>query len=290
MEQVVASEVVFPRPVVTWRTVVQAYDPTRTVTPGRLRELRKKHRVTAGVTVPVRGTHKLEGRATYHSVLSVLAARSHQEGREKTAAQMVHAAEQLEGAFSERLKGFLSDHTLAELPTADFFDDLTTETAKCAGAWSKQSTDLLAVARVSEIDDDLARLEGTSPRGEPVAVDLPSALLERQKLGTGDFVWIFNRFVGDAAALVELLPAIHVRIDMQQLGDAFCELPMWADPFSANSSLNADYDGLTSELRIAFANRFSAGAGANLSTEDLATLHKDTMAGRVPRRRLRPAG
>lgn len=285
-----ANELVLPRPIVTWRAVVQADDPTRAVTPGRLRELRKKHRVTSGVTVPVRGTRKLEGRATYYSVLSVLAAHSHHEGHEETAAQMVQSAGQLECDFSKRLKGFLSGHALAELPTADFFDDLTTETAKRAGAWSQQSTDLLAVAQVNAIDDDLARLEGASPRGEPVAIDLPSSLLERQKLGTGDFVWVFNRFVGDTAALVELLPAIHVRVDMQRLSDAFHEFPILAQPLFMPSFLNAEDDGLTNELRMAFADRFSAGVGANLSAEELASLREDAIAGRVPRRRLRPAG
>jgi hypothetical protein len=284
-----ANEVVFPRPVVTWRSVVQADDPTRAVTPGRLRELRKKHRVTAGVTVPVRGARGLEGRATYHSVLSVLATRSHKEGHPETAVQTLQAAERLESAFAARLKSFLSEHTLAELPTAEFFEELSTETAKCAGVWSKQTSSLLAVAQVGEIDDGLAHLEGTSPRGESLAVDLPSALLEPQKLGLGDVVWIFNRFVGDAAVIVELLPAMHLGIDMET-DEALRALPSLDRTPFPSSSFDPDHDGLTNELRTAYAGRFSAGVGANLSADDLTALHQDMQAGRVPRRPLRPAG
>jgi hypothetical protein len=285
----VVTQVVLPRPIVTWRTLVQADDPMRPATIGRLRELRKKHRVSDGVTVPVRGERHLEGRATYYSVLSVLATRSRHEGHEEAAAQMVEAAGHLEVAFSDRLKDFLSDHALAELPTAVFFEELTTETAKSAGFWTKHPDDLLAIGRVSVIESELARLEGISPRGEQVAVDLPSALLERQALGIGDFVWIFNRFLGDAAALVELLPAIGVGVDMSKLSDspAIPASPLWA----ISLALGAASDGLTSELRIAYANRFAAGVGANLTADDLARLREDAAAGRVPRRRLlRPAG
>jgi hypothetical protein len=202
---------------------------------------------------------------------------------------MIQSAERLESAFAARLKGFLSEHALAELPTAEFFDELSTETAKCAAAWSKQSSGLLAVAQVGEIDDGLAHLEGTSPRGESIAVDLPSALLERQKLGLGDVVWIFNRFVGDAAVIVELLPAMHLRIDMQT-DEALRALPALDRTLFPSSSLDSDHDGLTNELRIAYASRFSTGVGANLSADDVAALHQDVKAGRGPRRPLRPAG
>ena len=117
--------------------------------------------VTAGVTVPRRGERRLEGRATYHSVLSVLATRCRQEGHEEAAVEMVQAAEKVEDDFSERLKSFLRDRTLADLPTAEFFNDLAAATAECVAVWSRGAPDLLAVARVNEMAGVLAHLEGT---------------------------------------------------------------------------------------------------------------------------------
>jgi hypothetical protein len=286
---VAVTDVVMPRPVVPWTTVVQADDPTRAATLGRLRELRKKHRVTAGVTVPRRGERRLEGRATYYSVLSVLAARCRQEGHEEAAAEMVQAAEKVEGDFSGRLKTFLRDHTLADLPAAEFFDDLATATAECVAAWSRRAPDLLAVARVNDMADVLARLEGTSPSGEPVAVDLPRALLDRQSLTTGDLVWVFSRSVGDAA-MVELLPAMCVAVEAKSAGDTFHALAKFVKPPLVSPLSGAGSDGMTDEERKAFADRFNATVGANLSGEDVARLQGYVVAGRLPRRRLRPAG
>jgi hypothetical protein len=282
------DDIVLPLPVVTWVTVVQANDPTREATPGRLRELRKKHRVAAGVTVPRRGKLQLEGRATYYSVLSVLAARSRQEGREKTAAEMVSAAEQLENAFSDRLRKFLSNHSLADLPTADFFDDLCIATAEGVAEWREHAKALLAVARVDEMAEDLAHLEGTSPRGLPVAVDLPRALLERQALTAGDLVWVFNRFVGDAA-LVELLPAIRVAVQVKS-SNAKLLAPLVSDTLELSPSVESTTDDLSADESREFADRYAATVAAKPTPEDLARLHSYLAAGKVPRRRLRPAG
>lgn len=282
------DDIVLPQPVVTWVTVVQANDPTREATPGRLRELRKKHRVAAGVTVPRRGKLQLEGRATYYSVLSVLAARSRQEGREEAAAEMVCAAEQLEDAFSDRLRKFLSNHSLADLPTADFFGDLCTATAERVAEWRGHAKALLAVARVYEMAEDLAHLEGTSPRGVPVAVDLPRALLERQALTAGDLVWVFNRFVGDAA-LVELLPAIRVTVQVKRF-NAKLLAPLVSDMLEFLPNVESTTDDLSADESKAFADRYAATVAAKPTAEDLARLRSYVAAGRVPHRRLRPAG
>jgi hypothetical protein len=283
------TDVVMPCPVVPWTTVVQADDPTRTATLGRLRELRKKHRVTAGVTVPRRGEHRLEGRATYYSVLSVLATRCRQEGYDEDAAEMVQAAEKVEDDFSERLKTFLSDHTLADLPSAEFFNDLATTTAKCIAVWGRRAPDLLAVARVNEMAGVLAHLEGTAADGEPVSVDLPRALLDRQSLATGALVWVFSRSVGDAA-MVELLPAMRVAVQTEAAGDTFRALAKFFEPPLASPPSDVASDGMTDEERGVFANRFNATVGANLSPEDVARLQGYVAVEGVPKRRLRPAG
>lgn len=252
--------------------------------------MRKKHRVTAGVSVARRGERRLEGRATYYSVLSVLAARCRQEGHEEAAAKMVQAAAKVEDDFSGRLKTFLRDHSLADLPTAEFFDDLAVATAECVAAWGRRAPYLLAVARVNEVADAFARLEGTSPNGEPVAVDLPRALLDGQSLTTGDLVWVFSRSVG-AAAIVELLPAMRVAIRTASAGVEFRALTRLVEPsLLVSPLLDARSDGMTDDERRASVGQFHATVGANLSTDDVERLQGYVAAERVPRRRLRPAG
>jgi len=202
---------------------------------------------------------------------------------------MVQAAEKVEDDFSERLKSFLRDRTLADLPTAEFFNDLAAATAECVAVWSRRAPDLLAVARVNEMAGVLARLEGTSPDGEPVTVDLPRALLDRQSLTTGALVWVFSRSVGDAA-MVELLPAMRVEFQTENAGDVFRSLTKFVKPPLISPTSDAQPDGLTDEERRAFARRFNATVGANLSAEDVARIQGYAAAEGFPKRRLRPAG
>lgn len=278
-----------PLPVIDWKTVVKADNPTREATRGRLRELRKKHQVTDGVTVWHRGRRGLQGRSTYYSVLSALAARSRQEGHNEEATGLERAAAQLEDQFSARLELFLSHHSLLQLPQAEFFDELTAATAQRLAEWSRLLQALLAAARVDEIEGDVAHLEGSSPRGGSVAVDLPRALLERQSLKTGDLVWVFSRIVGDAA-LVELLPAIRIQVQSDTPGRAPSGLGVLIDVEAPEGRLGEEPDGLTDEERAEYAEHFNATIGADLTTEELVDLRADVAAGRVARRRLRPAG
>jgi hypothetical protein len=284
--QVPVRHIVLPLPVIDWTTVVKADNPTREPTRGRLRELRKKNRVSGGVTVWRRADRGLQGRSTYYSVLSALAARSRQEGHDEEAAVLEQGATQLEGQFSKRLELFLSHHSLAQLPQAEFFDELTTATAQRLAAWSGLFQALLAAARVHEIEGDVAHLEGSSPRGGPISVDLPRALLERQFLKPGDLVWVFSRIAGDAA-LVEVLPAIRVRVQPgppEPVG-----LSALVDVETAEG-LGDESDGLTDEERTEYAKRFNATVGADLTAEELSDLRADVAAGRIARRRLHPAG
>jgi hypothetical protein len=264
-------------PIVDWKAVARAYNPTQEPTRGRLRELCKKYRLSAGFTVFRRGEHGLEGRSTYYSLLSVLAGRSRQEGQDEEGSELEQAAIGMVEQFSVPLAEFLSQHSLKQLPQADFFYDLTAATAQRLAEHGRPLRSLVAAARVDEIADDVAHLEGTSPRGGPVAVDLPSALLERQGVVPGDLVWVFSRVVGDAA-LVEVLQAIQapVRVDVNW--------PAGAWPVVLGS------DGLTDEERAEDAAHFSAAVGANLIAEELAGLRADAAAGRIARRRLHPAG
>lgn len=56
----------------------------------------------------------------------------------------------------------IGDHILADLPTADFFHELTAATAQRVAGWSEHAKVLLAIARVDQMAEDLAHLEGTS--------------------------------------------------------------------------------------------------------------------------------
>jgi hypothetical protein len=281
--------VVVPLPVIDWTTVLKADNPTREATRGRLRELRKKRQVTGGVTVLRRGRRGLEGRATYHSVLSALAAKSRQEGHDEDAARLEKGASALEEQFAARLEQFLSQHNLTQLPEADFFYELTTATAQRIAEWSHLPQALLAAARVEAIEGAVAHLEGSSPQGGAVAVDLPRALLDRQSLTTGDVVWVFSRVVGDAA-LVDLLPAIRVQIFLEFPLHGSSGLNALFDVAPVMDGLNDEPDGLTDAERAEYAAHFSATVGADLTAEEAADLRGDAAAGRVTRRRLRPAG
>jgi hypothetical protein len=281
-----SGETVMPLPIVEWTTVVKADDPIREPTRGRLRELRKKQHVSEGVTVYRRGKRGLEGRSTYYSVLAAFAARSRREGHDDEALEFERGASLLEAEFAARLETYLSRHSLSQLPQADFFPELTTATARELARWDRLINAVLAVARVDEIAGDIAHLEGTSPRGTPVAVDLPRALLERQSLTTGDRVWVFSRVVGDAA-VVEVLPAIRVQVRLHPHDVVHSWLPVFVDTARHEP---APADGLTDAERAEFAEEFAATVDADLSAEDLTGLRADLDAGRIAVRRLRPAG
>lgn len=283
--------VVLPLPVIDWTAVLKADNPMRKPTRGRLRELRKKHQVSAGVTVWNRDRRGLQGRSTYYSVLSALAARSRQEGHDGEAEALEMDASKLEGQFSERLELFLSQHSLAQLPQAEFFSELTFATAVKLVEWGGLVQALLAAARVHEVEGDVAHLEGSSPRGGPVAVDLPRALLDRQCLKTGDLVWVFSRVVGEAA-LVELLPAVRMELHPDHSGGGLPGLRSLVDVADALEEPYAEEsDGLTVEQRDEHAERFKAGVGGNLTEAELSDLLADVAKGRLPaRRRLHPAG
>jgi hypothetical protein len=281
---------VLPLPVIDWTAVLKADNPMRKPTRGRLRELRKKDQVSAGVTIWNRDRRGLQGRSTYYSVLSAFAARSRREGRDREAEELELDASVLEDQFSERLELFLSHHSLGQLPQAEFFDELTVATARKLAGWTGLVQSLLAAARVREVGGDIAHLEGSSPRGESVAVDLPRTLLDRQSLSPGDLVWVFSRVVGDAA-VVELLPAVRVEISPDGSVQELAGLRTLVDVTDAlERRLAEESDGLTAEARDDYAARFKAGVGGDLTAAELADLRADALAGRLPVRRLRPAG
>jgi hypothetical protein len=283
------EHVVLPVPVVDWTTVVKAGNPGKEPTRGRLRELRRKRHLTDGITVTRRGDRSLQGRANYYSVLSALAARSRQEGNDEDAAELERSASELETRFRERLQQFLCAHDLEDLPEADFCEELAAATAKRLAGWRRLHQALLAAAVVVGTDGNIAHLHGTSPRGEPVEVDLPQLLLERQSLTVGDTVWVLSRVVGDAV-LVELLPAIRVQLPNWKRERIRTELAGLVDITWPQESRVAGDDGLAEDDRAARAEHYRSTVAADLTMEQMAQLKAAAAAGQIPRRRLRPAG
>lgn len=281
---------VLPWPLIDWTALLKADNPTRRPSTGRLRQLREKNQVSAGVTVYRRGQRGLQGRATYYSVLSAIAARVRRDGQVGDAERLEQAASELERRFAGRLESFLSRHDLDQLPQADFFGQLTAETAERLSDWGGLPQALLAAAKVEDVQDGVAHLEGSSPRGGPAAVDLPWKLLERQRIRPGDVVWVFSRVIEDAA-LVELLPAVRIEINPHDAGLELAEAharvfaPSWLEGPSADTN-----DGLTAGERSESAARFRATVGGDLTSAEVGDLKAAAAMGRLPRRRLRPAG
>jgi hypothetical protein len=289
LDRTPTEHVVLPVPIVDWTAVVKAENPGKEPTRGRLRELRKKGHLTDGITVTRRGDRGLQGRANYYSVLSALAARSRQEGNDEDAAELERSASELETRFREKLQQFLSAHDLEDLPEADFCEELAAATAKRLAGWRRLHQALLAAAVVIGTDGNTAHLHGTSPRGEPVEVDLPQLLLDRQSLTAGDTVWVLSRVVGDAA-LVELLPAIRVQLRDWKREHVPTELSGLVDTIWTKEPPAAGDDGLAEADRAAQAEHYRSTAAANLTMDQIAQLKAAAAAGHIPRRRLRPAG
>jgi hypothetical protein len=274
---------VFPMPVIDWKAVVLAENPTRVATRERLRQLHKKSFVSDGVSVTKRGQRGLEGSGKYFSVLAALAAKSRHEGNTADAERLLSAANKLERRFALRLSKYLATCPLDSLPEADFFHDLVAATAENVSWWTRHSHTLVAVAKVADSVTDLAHLAGLSANGEPVDVDVPTTLLERQGLGVGDHVWVFSRIL-ESAALVDVLRAVLVPcVQVGSLGGAL------AVAWQRNLT-DIEDDGLTNDERAVYAERWRSGVGADLNAEDVADLRADARNGSLPVRRLRPAG
>lgn len=272
---------VLPMPVVDWTDVLLAEDPTRKATRERLRQLRRRNLVSRGVNVTKRDAGGLTGSGTCFSVLAALAAKSRHEGHDDDAGQLLSAASELEERFADQLREFLAKHSLDSLSQADFFDDLVGETAGMASWWAERSSALVAVAQVDDNSSALAHLAGRSATGEAADVDVPRKLLDRRSLVAGDYVWVFSR-LAEGAAVVDVLRAVLVPCR----GRAAADLA----PALRRQRPEVGDDGLTADERAVYAQHWRDGVGADLTSEELASVREDARLGKLPMRRLRPAG
>jgi len=187
-----------------------------------------------------------------------MALRLHAEGRDEEGRELAAEAEAIEEEFRDDLTEFLSRHEVAELPEAPFFPRLYAQTADSLRRLTSWRTFLLASGEVTEVGDDLGRVEGVGRSGEPVAVDLRMALLRRNNIGVGDPVVVLYRMVGDSA-LVEVEPGVR------------------AYQFKVESQSEG-------------ARRYAEGAASRPDMEYLAALRQRVATGQVPRRVMRPIG
>ncbi|MBO0805665.1 MAG: hypothetical protein J2P25_21640 [Nocardiopsaceae bacterium] len=117
-------------------------------------------------------------------------------------------------------------------------------------------------------------------------------------------VWVFRRILGDAA-LIELLPAVPVRLrdsdlvsgdlaalrcdiihhDADVILDGARDEGAWHE-----GSPGAGDDGLTDAERARYAMHYQTTAAADLTADQMTELKAAVASGRIPRRRLRPAG
>jgi len=270
-----------PTPIVGWEDVLRAADPGREPTRARLRTLKQNGLLSEGVKAPRRESGRFSGSGTYYSVLWGWAERLRAEGLGLDALRLAQDALAVEGTFGRRLTPFLSHSSLDDLAAVDFFDELARSTA--AGlARSQGVRDLvLAAGAVVEVKASIARIFGTSPAQEDTEVDLPARLVEQLGMRVGHTVWVVSRVIC-GAAVVEVLPAIWASVNQSDSAwFTWAATPTWVvEPSEAADEI----------LQEAGAERYERTAAAMPDQAYMAGLLSDLQAGRLIRRRLRPAG
>lgn len=206
------SDGLTPAPVVRWETAVCAFEPTSLPTRARYRTVRKNGQVSEGILVHRRMGGRAAGSQTVHSALVVLAAHAIRDGNTDLAAQLLRGAQSLEAVFSSRIREYLSDHDVEELPSSPFYRELVKATAAQLSN-SPQWRDLLfAEGVLRTVQDDNAHVVGQTHSGDEVGMDLPRELFDRWGLGVGDGVYVFRHLLPTAATLVELFPTADLVI------------------------------------------------------------------------------
>jgi hypothetical protein len=263
-----------PELVLTWQDLLQAADPMREPTPGRLRHLRDARQVPSGIVVVPRSGPRVAGRSTFFSGLWAWALRLRRAGEPEDAARLEDAARRVEEAFASRLSEFLSSRKLADLQEAPFFGDLAEMTVKALAAVPHAFEAVAVSGRVVDLHWGFGRIEGHAPSGDQAVIDVPAALLARTGTASGDLVWVLSRVVG-ATALVEVVRAFPARLPDAPRG------LLWAITDEAGAD---DADLSTA------AGRYERGPASLPSPSRTEAVLRAARAGELPVRSLRPAG
>jgi hypothetical protein len=272
-------QVTLPGPVEVWEDVLLAADPVHEPTRARLRTLKKAGRLSDGINVPSRGPKHLTGSRTYFSSLWGWAERSRAQGFERECTQLEAAARTFESRYEVRLKGFLGNHALEDLPSASFYPQLMSDTVAAVCTLSPLKHFVLVAGQITDVGDHRARVVGRDPSNEPAAVDLPVRVVLGRELREGQDVWVLSRVAG-SASIVEVLPAQRSWVQLaKEVRDQL-----------ANGWLQPSPEHVVPGLVAATARDYVTSAGARPSDSYIDELFADARRGRVAVHALRPAG
>jgi hypothetical protein len=199
-----------PSPMVSWTDLVAADAPTEVPTRHRLKALHKRNEVTDGVRVTLRDGQRAQGKASYHSVLSVWATRLRRLGHVSEADRLRDAGSKIEKTYDHYLRAYLSQHGLDDLPRADFFARLVGDTAAALASIRFVSDEgVLFVGEVKARRGRTWPIEGHDADGVPQYVNVLDRVLSQRNLGQGALVLVIERMVGNAA-VTEVEPAVRL--------------------------------------------------------------------------------
>lgn len=205
-----------PNPLVLWSEVVATEAPGQAPTRSRLRRLREHNLATGGVQVPLRGSSRVEGTATFHSALSVWSTRLRQLGLDAEAQQVRDAGSRIEQTYSRYLRAYLSHHLLEELDQADFWPRLVKDTAAGLPDFLILNSDgaVVFVGEVKARSGPTWQVSGRDGSGARREADLLSSLLAHKQIGDGALVFLTERVLG-TVTVTEVERAVPVPSDKE---------------------------------------------------------------------------
>ncbi len=240
--------------------------------------------MSEGIRVRRRGTHGIQGSQTYYSSLWCWSERCRAEGLLRESTDLKDEAQRLESAFGDRLQAFLSDHPLADLPSAAFFEELSVGTTNALLGLAAVEGFVVAAGRVGSVTDNRARIVGKNPANEAAIVDLPVRVFLSYGLSEGADVWVLSRALG-SSALVEVVPAFRTYVRLAKA---------WRNHWAHSTSwLQADLGALPLPSGPSGSSQdraYEESSGARPSDEYIEGLFADTRAGKLTIHELRPAG
>jgi len=231
-----AGFVRLPDPVVDWRDLLRAADPTRQPTEGRLRHLKATGAISSGITVRHRSERGLTGRGTLYSGLWGWTLRLQRAGHVDEAGRLAKEACHVETEFGDVLASFASSNPLAALPSAPFFPEIANATARAMATSEHVLDDVVGAGSWVQHDGSFAVISGVAPTGEPLAIHLPLQLLEAVGVRFGEQMWVLE-FSQGSAGIIEIVHA------------TLASLPDLPQEFAWAVASGADDDEETAALR-----------------------------------------
>lgn len=192
---------VVDRPVLDWSAVVRAARPTAEPSRARLRTLRAHG--LAGDGVHVRGGHPA-GSHTYYLAGTAYVARLARRGDYMRAQELARAVAGMEKSWQVRLRRFLQDSPLSELPAAPWYQELVEESRTLLERFG--ASDLTLLSGLVDQTLPTVRVTGQTPEGTAASVDLPPELVTGLGLSVGDPVVVLQQHPAPGTVVLEVVP------------------------------------------------------------------------------------